>query len=200
LLAWRGLLTRAGLGALTAAAAAAYLLVLILGPAHAPGIALIAARNFYLFAAGAALFAWRDRAALRSPALLCAAGAVFLAALPFRPVTPFVAPLVLPLLAVGLALRPARGVSSAARFGDLSYGVYIYAFPVQQAWMALVGPERLGVAAFFGLTLACILPLAALSWWLVERPALGLKAAVRARFSRSSCGASIGCPDPERGG
>ena len=173
------LLNRTGLGLLAAAAGAVYLLAAASG-AHAPAILLIAARNFYLFSAGAALFAWRDRAALRGPLLLLAVGAAFLTVLPFRPVTPFVAPFVLPFLVVGLALRPLPGVSRAAHFGDLSYGVYIYAFPVQQAWMAFVGPQRLGVAAFLALTLACVMPLAALSWWLVERPALGLKARVRA--------------------
>ena len=182
LMAWRGWLDRRGLAAMAAAAAAAYLAILVLG-AHAPAVALIAARNFYLFAAGAALFAWRGEAALRSPALLLGAGALFLAALPIRTLTPFVSIGVLPLLVVGLALRPVRGFRSAARFGDLSYGTYIYAFPVQQAWMAFVEPGRLSVGDFFVVTLACVLPLAAVSWWLVERPALGLKASLRARVA-----------------
>jgi peptidoglycan/LPS O-acetylase OafA/YrhL len=183
LLAWAGLLHRGGLSVLAAAAAGAYLAILAVGPAHAPAVALIAARNFYLFSAGAALFAWRDHPALRSPALLAVAGVVFIAALPFKPATPFLSPVVLPWLVVGLALKPIRGVSAAARFGDFSYGVYIYAFPVQQAWMAFAGPERLGVWSFLALSLASILPLAAASWWLVERPALGLKAAVRIRLA-----------------
>ncbi|HTK33664.1 MAG TPA: acyltransferase [Caulobacteraceae bacterium] len=185
LLAWCGLLTRTGLRAVAAAAAAAYLAVVALGPAHAPVMALIATRNFYLFAAGAALFMWRGHPALRSPGVLSLAGLLFVAALPFKPVTAYVAPIVLPLVVAGLALRPVRGVSAAARFGDLSYGVYIYAFPVQQAWMALLGPQRLDVAGFLGVTLACVLPLAALSWWLVERPALGLKAVVHARLAQN---------------
>ena len=177
-----GQLNRRGLGAAALAAAAAYLACLGLGQ-HAPPVALIATRNLYLFAAGAALFAWRDQAALRGPGLMLAAAALFAASLPFKAVTPYVAPMVLPLLVVGLALRPVRGAAAAARFGDLSYGVYIYAFPVQQALMAFVGPQRLGMAAFLGLTLLAVLPLAALSWWLVERPALGLKAVVRRRWA-----------------
>jgi peptidoglycan/LPS O-acetylase OafA/YrhL len=60
------------------------------------------------------------------------------------------------------------------RFGDLSYGVYIYAFPVQQALMQAFGPQ-LGLPVFIGATLAFVLPLAAASWWLVERPALSFK-------------------------
>ena len=111
-LAWRALLGRKGVGIVTGVAAAVYLALVALGP-HAPPVALIAARNFYLFIAGAALFVWRDQVALRSPALLLAAGALFLAVLPFKPVTAYVAPIVLPLLVIGLALRPVRGVSAA---------------------------------------------------------------------------------------
>ena len=59
------------------------------------------------------------------------------------------------------------------RFGDFSYGLYIYAFPVQQALVALSPswhrPEHF-VAAYVA-TLSC----AVLSWRLVEAPSLSLK-------------------------
>ncbi len=57
--------------------------------------------------------------------------------------------------------------------GDLSYGLYIFAFPVQQAivhFFPTVGPWHL-----FGLSLPITLVLAALSWNLVESKALRLK-------------------------
>lgn len=57
------------------------------------------------------------------------------------------------------------------RFGDLSYGMYLYAFPVQQV--------ILGAWPDFGHPiLACMIltvPFAVLSWHLVEAPALGWK-------------------------
>jgi peptidoglycan/LPS O-acetylase OafA/YrhL len=57
---------------------------------------------------------------------------------------------------------------------DLSYGVYIYAFPVQQG-LALLGAAMLPVAVLFPLALATTIPFAFASYVLVERPALRLK-------------------------
>jgi peptidoglycan/LPS O-acetylase OafA/YrhL len=59
------------------------------------------------------------------------------------------------------------------RFGDYSYGLYIYAFPIQQA-LILYFPGIRPLALFgvaFLLTLIC----AMLSWHLIESPALKLK-------------------------
>ena len=57
----------------------------------------------------------------------------------------------------------------ATRFGDLSYGAYLYAFPIQQ----LVLDHVHGFAITIGT--AATLIVAVLSWHLVERPALRLK-------------------------
>jgi peptidoglycan/LPS O-acetylase OafA/YrhL len=51
--------------------------------------------------------------------------------------------------------------------------VYIYAFPVQQM-LAVASPGL----SFWGFAIAAwllTLPLAALSWWVVEKPALTLR-------------------------
>lgn len=57
---------------------------------------------------------------------------------------------------------------------DLSYGTYIYAFPVEQLVVGL-GGRALGVGLFFVASSVLTLPLAAASWFLVERPALRRK-------------------------
>lgn len=65
-------------------------------------------------------------------------------------------------------------IRATGRHGDLSYGVYIYAYLVQQGVIAVIGFRQpylllLGVSA--AMTLLC----AFASWRLVERPALDLK-------------------------
>jgi peptidoglycan/LPS O-acetylase OafA/YrhL len=59
---------------------------------------------------------------------------------------------------------------------DYSYGIYIYAFPMQQI-LGLLGATRFGPVAYLALTVLMTAILAALSWHLVERPAMSLKGA-----------------------
>jgi len=58
------------------------------------------------------------------------------------------------------------------RFGDYSYGVYIYAFPIQQIYVQL-GTENPLQNIALSLPTACIC--AVLSWHFIESPALRLK-------------------------
>lgn len=74
---------------------------------------------------------------------------------------------------------PLRGFCN--RF-DLSFGIYIYAGPIQQALIETfpgVPPLGIALAAF-----AFALPLALLSWVIVERPALGLRHRIRGFAAR----------------
>jgi len=57
---------------------------------------------------------------------------------------------------------------------DLSYGVYIYAWPMQQL-LVICGLAFLNPFVFAIVSAAATLPLAALSWFLVEKPSLALK-------------------------
>jgi len=63
------------------------------------------------------------------------------------------------------------------RWGDYSYGLYIYAFPIQQ--FLISHHPQLSVDQFFFLSLLCTLLVAIPSWHLLEKPALKLKAWVR---------------------
>ena len=58
--------------------------------------------------------------------------------------------------------------------GDVSYGIYVYAFPVQQSVSALWGPG-LAPGIMFLIALPVTYGLALLSWRLIERPALRRK-------------------------
>ena len=92
---------------------------------------------------------------------------------------------------------PARVAALSPR-ADVSYGVYIYAFPIQQV-LALLHAQRLGLVAFAVLSLAGSLVAGWLSWHLVERQALKLKdvrlpggaARVGARHAAGAAGATV---------
>ena len=75
-------------------------------------------------------------------------------------------------LTLYIALSPRIRLPDLARFGDISYGVYIWSFPVQQ----LVAEQAGGV---WWINIAVSFPLfiglAYASWWGVEAPALVFK-------------------------
>jgi peptidoglycan/LPS O-acetylase OafA/YrhL len=73
-----------------------------------------------------------------------------------------------------LARHPRLPVLGAARFGDLSYGLYIYGWPVEQTLLYVSG-GRLAWWQLFPLALAITAAIALASWHLVEKPALRLK-------------------------
>ncbi len=90
----------------------------------------------------------------------------------------FLGPLLLP-----LTLLQAAALFRCAwldRIGDYSYGVYIYHYPLQQTLLFL-GWGLAGAASFFELTVAAVLPVAILSWHVVEKPSLRLKGGLRAQ-------------------
>jgi peptidoglycan/LPS O-acetylase OafA/YrhL len=58
--------------------------------------------------------------------------------------------------------------------GDVSYGIYVYAFPVQQSVASLWGPG-LEPGVMLAIALPVTYALALLSWRLIERPALRRK-------------------------
>jgi peptidoglycan/LPS O-acetylase OafA/YrhL len=75
--------------------------------------------------------------------------------------------------AICLALHPAVFFRPFTRLGDYSYGLYIYAFPLQQQ-MFFYFPK---ISWFARLAIAypIILGVAIVSWHLIEKPALSLK-------------------------
>ena len=70
----------------------------------------------------------------------------------------------------------------AAR-NDYSYGVYIYAYPVQQL-LVVFGAASFGYLAYSLLSVVCVAPLAVASWWLIERPSLALKRRITSTSAR----------------
>ena len=97
--------------------------------------------------------------------------ALFIAALG-EPWFAWVGPPSLTYLVFFLAYRTPY-VDVDGRLGDPSYGIYIYAWPVQQTVVQLFPDE----GPYFNTAVATVVvfALAMLSWRVVERPALGLK-------------------------
>jgi peptidoglycan/LPS O-acetylase OafA/YrhL len=93
--------------------------------------------------------------------------------------------LVLPYAILSASLCQPALLRSAGRFGDFSYGVYIYGFPIQQTlsfYLHTQGQPFLN----FGLSVVPTLVLAALSWRFVEKPFLSLKPRRRQTFVKST--------------
>lgn len=67
-----------------------------------------------------------------------------------------------------LAFNRSMRISGITKFGDLSYGVYLYAFPIQQLIVFKVG-HSISPFLLFALALPPALVAGALSWTLVER-------------------------------
>ena len=76
------------------------------------------------------------------------------------------------IFAVGL--HAGLGLWRVTRRQDWSYGTYCFAYPIQQCLVAL-GGERLTPLSLFALALPITLAVAAVSWNVVEHPALELK-------------------------
>jgi peptidoglycan/LPS O-acetylase OafA/YrhL len=74
-------------------------------------------------------------------------------------------------LIAGIAFGPGPAVN-AARWGDVSYGVYIVHFPVVQAFVALGIFGALGAVGGLIASAVVVFGLSFALWWFVEKPAL----------------------------
>lgn len=82
--------------------------------------------------------------------------------------------LILPFLTIALGTQSTPVVSKFGRWGDPSYGIYLFAFPVQQTVIMSMMPE----ADFYGsmfVSAAITILLAYASWHLIEKQAIKFK-------------------------
>lgn len=140
--------------------------------AWAPGAypdLLLLARLLPAFLGGALVHVALRGRALRRPVALAA---IALAGVLVVTVDHWGAQLASPLIAYALLwLSTVLRSPSVVRRHDISYGVYIYAFPVQQL-LVYAGAHRLGLVGYDLLAALATAALAVVSWRLVERPAL----------------------------
>ncbi|MGH3643104.1 MAG: acyltransferase family protein, partial [Mycobacterium sp.] len=141
----------------------------------------LAVRAAIMFAAGAVLYQWQDVIPARWSLVAVSVVIVLVSGLlpDYRVVGAF--PLAYAVVVSGALIKNKRLTLRT----DLSYGMYIYASPTQQL-LAVAGLYSLNPFVFFGLSTAVIVLPAALSWFLVEKRALALKA----RFKRKNTASS----------
>jgi peptidoglycan/LPS O-acetylase OafA/YrhL len=129
-------------------------------------------RLLFLFGAGGALYLWRDAVPLSGAAVMVLFVATWIAA-----DTALYRPLLFAAEAYGVIYASLMAMLARPALeppADLSYGVYLYGWPVQQMldqFFPAASPWLLLPPA-----LALAMLLAALSWYLVEKPALAVKA------------------------
>lgn len=82
----------------------------------------------------------------------------------------------IPVLVVTIGELSIPGLRVAARRGDLTYGIYLWSFPVTQlvTWVPVAMPFAVRLLIVVAITAG----LAWLSWTFIERPALALKSAI----------------------
>lgn len=141
-------------------------------PGSKVGFVLLNARLAGLFLCGTSFYLYRRSIPLNGAfAAVCAAllcGFLFFPATAEAAIGLFGSYLIF-WLALGAPQLPAGAVFN--RF-DPSYGIYLYAWPVQMLliwWGVTLNPWILSL-----FTLAVTVPLASLSWFMLEKPALGI--------------------------
>ncbi|WP_293766246.1 acyltransferase [uncultured Aquitalea sp.] len=136
---------------------------------HYDNLAIKLALFFY---AGSCMQLFRDytsRMGVVAPVLVTGLAALFLGQ------STLASLLLLPYLAIQLGSRSYPVLNQAGRFGDFSYGTYIYAFPVQQTLLHLMRGSELPLAWYLLSSTVITILLAAISWHAIEHPALKLK-------------------------
>ena len=124
------------------------------------------------FAAGVCAYHYRLERTLTVTGV-CVAFVAMLSVERWPEISRAVAWIAIPYLVLAFGLARSAAATLLSRLGDWSYGVYIYAFPIQQTVLFLV-PDisfPLYVAVTVALTLAC----GAASWHLIEKRALAYK-------------------------
>ncbi|HSQ00668.1 MAG TPA: acyltransferase [Candidatus Dormibacteraeota bacterium] len=155
--------------------------------AHPGGetVAAMFARLLGCFVAGAILYMARERVPYSGNLAVVATAVLALTFFTtgFRAVFPVAGSYLLLFVAFSSRLP----LHHFARHGDVSYGLYVFAYPIQQAVVWLLGPE-MSVAFFFAIAFAAALLVAGLSWRFVEAPALARKKRASVAFSPVVCG------------
>ncbi len=148
---------------------------------HLPTIHLRAVEKFLYpnggvfaitFMVGILLYLYRDKIKYDIKIALVML-AIFLLSLNNKLTLILASSIILPYLILYVAFAKIPYVNKVGKYGDYSYGIYIYAFPVQQSVEHFI--PGISVAGMFILSTLITVPLAILSFKLIESKALRLK-------------------------
>lgn len=129
-------------------------------------------RLFYMFFAGAAYYVWRENVLFSLKVFTAISFALLMSS--FHSEVFFVFYIVfLPYLILFLAYVPSGKIRDFNKIGDYSYGIYIYAFPVQQSISAMI--PGVSVATMIIVSILVTFFLSFLSWHLIEKRFLKMK-------------------------
>jgi peptidoglycan/LPS O-acetylase OafA/YrhL len=144
------------------------------------------ARLAAMFLAGALMHRFRDVIPARWSLVAVSAGIVLAANLlpDYRPVAAI--PLAYAVIVSGALIHNKRLNLRT----DLSYGTYVYACPIQQV-LVICGLGTMNVTLFAVVSVVATLPFAALSWFLIEKPAMRLKKRITRKRVRPGLTRSI---------
>ncbi len=81
---------------------------------------------------------------------------------------------------IALGFTKSRDLDKPLRSIDLSYGIYVFGWPIQQSLRAICGDGMSGWS-FFAMSVPPILAASAISWFLIEKPSLSLKSRFQTR-------------------
>ena len=140
---------------------------------------------FLTFGVGAALYLFRDRVTLRWDAFAAVVAtwvvASHMTALPVSVRTTLLPALAIPYATLVVAFRGSPMLGKLTAWGDISYGVYIWAFLVEQIVVLKVAHVTPAIVIAVSVPVTCLL--GAASWLAVERHALRLKPGARTRLA-----------------
>lgn len=141
-------------------------------------------RFLTFFLAGMLVWLYRDKVRFSPRIALCCLIAI-VASANLRPVFSAIFPIAGSYIILWIGLQPSARFVRWTDDRDLSYGVYLFAFPIEQVVASIPALRSPGI--ILGIALPIALALAAVSWRFIERPALRLK-------SRKFCDYDPGAP------
>ena len=170
---------RAGVALALVSIVVASLYVVRLAPAPVPWVIYGSSVSSFLdvapyFLLGAAYALWRLDQRLNS--YLAGAGWILFSLVQLPPLMNELALyILLPYTVLAFGLQASTAGTFLSKRGDISYGVYLYGFPIQQLGALLFEGARVNAWFNFAVTLLPLLFVASVSWRCIERPALRWK-------------------------